>query len=100
MKKFLLGCCAALLATASAAQPGYSPAPENIAARQRFSDNRFGIFLHWGLYAMLGQGEWVMNNLSIDRNEYANLAPQRIREPRGRFLSVALRREAVGHGVP
>lgn len=74
MKKFLLGCCAALLASASAAQSGYIPAPENIAARQRFSDNRFGIFLHWGLYAMLGQGEWVMNNLSIDRNEYANLA--------------------------
>ena len=27
----------------------YTPAAENLKARQDFSDSRFGIFLHWGL---------------------------------------------------
>lgn len=58
MKKLLLGCCSALLVASAAAQTGYVPAPENLAARQQFADDRFGIFLHWGLYALLGQGEW------------------------------------------
>ena len=74
MKKLLLCCCAALLAASAAAQSGYVPAPENIAARRQFADARFGIFIHWGLYALLGQGEWVMTNLDIDRDEYAKLA--------------------------
>lgn len=74
MKRLLLCCCAALLALSATAQPGYVPAPENLVARQQFADSRFGIFLHWGLYALPGQGEWVMNNRSIDRDEYALLA--------------------------
>lgn len=74
MKRLLLCCCAALLALSATAQPGYVPAPENLAARQQFADSRFGIFLHWGLYALPGQGEWVMNNRSINRDEYALLA--------------------------
>lgn len=74
MKRLLLCCCAVLLALSATAQPGYVPAPENLAARQQFADSRFGIFLHWGLYALPGQGEWVMNNRSINRNEYALLA--------------------------
>ena len=75
MKKLLLGCSTALLVAVSAtAQTGYTPAPENLAARQRFADNRSGIFLHWGLYALLGQGEWVMNNQDIDFREYEKLA--------------------------
>ena len=57
MKKLLLCCCAALFAANASAQPAYEPSPENLAARQRFADGRFGIFLHWGLYALLGQGE-------------------------------------------
>ena len=50
------------------------PAPENLAARQAFADGRFGIFLHWGLYAMLGQGEWTMTNLDLNYREYEKLA--------------------------
>lgn len=82
MKRVLLGCCAALLAASTAfAQPGYRPTPENLAARQQFANSRFGIFLHWGLYALLGQGEWVMTNQNIHFREYEKLAgafdPQR-----------------------
>ena len=56
------------------AQTGYRPAPENLAARQQFADGRFGIFLHWGLYAMLGQGEWHMTNANLHYREYEKLA--------------------------
>ena len=74
MEKLLLCCCAALFAANASAQPAYEPSPENLAARQRFADGRFGIFLHWGLYALLGQGEWVMTNQDIDYREYEKLA--------------------------
>lgn len=39
-----------------------------------FHDARFGIFIHWGLYALLGRGEWVMNVEHIPNDEYARLA--------------------------
>lgn len=55
-------------------QPVYVPAPENLEARQDFSDSRFGIFLHWGLYSMFAQGEWYMQNDNIDNKEYAKAA--------------------------
>ena len=35
----------------------YVPAPENLQARKEFQDSKFGIFLHWGIYSMFGQGE-------------------------------------------
>ena len=42
--------------------------------REDFQDRKFGIFLHWGIYSMLADGEWVMHNRHIDRDEYAKLA--------------------------
>ena len=56
IRKSLLGFASLICCVSAVAQAGYRPAPENIEARARFSDNRFGIFLHWGLYAMHGQG--------------------------------------------
>lgn len=55
-------------------QTGYQPTEENLQARKEFSDNRFGIFLHWGLYSLFGQGEWYMQNAGIDCHEYAKAA--------------------------
>ena len=52
----------------------YQPSAENLEAREHFQDNKFGIFLHWGLYSMLAAGEWVMNNNNINYREYAKLA--------------------------
>ena len=52
----------------------YVPGAENLKAREEFQDNKFGIFLHWGLYSMPGQGEWYMNTGNIDRCEYEKLA--------------------------
>ena len=56
------------------AQKGYVPAPENLKARKEFQDNKFGIFLHWGLYSMRAQGEWVMTNQNLNHLEYRKLA--------------------------
>lgn len=59
---------------ALAAQPGYTPTPEIIEAREQFRDKGFGIFIHWGIYSMLGSGEWVLNDPDIYHNEYSKLA--------------------------
>ena len=35
---------------------------------------RFGMFIHWGLYSLIGRHEWVMENEGIPVSEYAPLA--------------------------
>lgn len=52
----------------------YVPTSENLQARKDFQDNKFGVFLHWGIYSMAAQGEWYMNNRNLHRDEYAKLA--------------------------
>lgn len=52
----------------------YTPSSENITARQEFQDNKFGIFLHWGIYSMTAQGEWYMQNRNIHWQEYEKMA--------------------------
>jgi alpha-L-fucosidase len=47
---------------------------ERVAAREWFRDARFGMFVHWGVYSQLGQGEWVMENRSIPVDTYEWLA--------------------------
>ncbi|HEY3398439.1 MAG TPA: alpha-L-fucosidase [Armatimonadota bacterium] len=37
---------------------------------------RLGMFVHWGLYSLLGRGEWVMNRERIPIPEYEKLADQ------------------------
>ncbi|HEX2099026.1 MAG TPA: alpha-L-fucosidase, partial [Candidatus Synoicihabitans sp.] len=54
----------------------YEPAPENLAAREWFQDAKFGLFIHWGVYSVRGEGEWVMNEKKIPIAEYEQLAPQ------------------------
>ncbi|HJQ54410.1 MAG TPA: alpha-L-fucosidase, partial [Gemmatimonadaceae bacterium] len=48
--------------------------PERAAARAWFQDAKFGMFIHWGVYSLLGQGEWVMQNKSIPVEKYEWLA--------------------------
>ena len=61
----------ALLAVPSIeAQEGYTPAAGNVAARAWFQEARFGLFIHWGVYAVAGDGEWVMHNKRITVAEY------------------------------
>lgn len=39
-----------------------------------WQEARFGMFIHWGLYAQLGRHEWVMNRERIPVEEYEKLA--------------------------
>ena len=49
----------------------YVPTAENVAARKAFAERRFGIFIHWGLYALFGQGEWYLRDGKLVPEEYA-----------------------------
>lgn len=40
----------------------YKPEQWNIEARRKFAEQRFGIFIHWGLYSNYAQGEWYLQN--------------------------------------
>lgn len=66
---FLIACC-----IGSKAQTVYTPAPENLHNRQEFARDRFGIFLHWGIYSLFAQGEWYLQNGPLCREEYAKAA--------------------------
>jgi alpha-L-fucosidase len=41
-----------------------------------FPAAKYGLFLHWGLYSLLGRGEWVRNRERIPDEEYRSLAEQ------------------------
>lgn len=51
----------------------YQPTAQNLVARNKFQDNRFGMFVHWGVSSMLGAGEWIMQNRNIKVKDYAIL---------------------------
>lgn len=48
----------------------YAPSPANLASREWFQDAKFGMFIHWGVYSVLGSGEWVMNDRKIRASDY------------------------------
>ncbi|MFG0250044.1 MAG: alpha-L-fucosidase [Phycisphaeraceae bacterium JB051] len=43
---------------------------------QWFAKARYGLFMHWGLYSVLGRGEWVFNRERWEMADYAKLADQ------------------------
>jgi alpha-L-fucosidase len=53
--------------------PGLNLPPEKM---QWWQDAKFGMFIHWGLYAIPGSGEWTMFNKKMSPEEYAKLADQ------------------------
>jgi alpha-L-fucosidase len=55
------------------AQWKYQPTPENLKNREWFQNAKFGLFIHWGVYSVLGDGEWVMNNKQIPIKAYEKL---------------------------
>ncbi len=52
----------------------YTPTEGNLEARKAFQDMKFGMFIHWGIYSILGDGEWVMLNQRIPYDKYSRLA--------------------------
>jgi alpha-L-fucosidase len=51
----------------------YQPTPENLQARREFQDMKFGMFIHWGVYSVLGDGEWVFHERHLKVDEYNRL---------------------------
>lgn len=72
----LLLFCVGVLTGPSGAEDTYQPSPANLEARRWFQDAKFGLFVHWGVYSVLGDGEWVMNNKKIPIAEYEKLPAQ------------------------
>jgi len=66
-------CVTLAVGSAGAAQEKYNAAAENLKARAWFQDARFGMFIHWGVYSVLGDGEWVMETRPISGADYAKL---------------------------
>ncbi|MDW8344717.1 MAG: alpha-L-fucosidase [Verrucomicrobiae bacterium] len=57
---------------------------------------RYGLFVHYGLYSLLGRGEWVRNREQIPADDYAALAHQFTAE---RFDADAIADLAVRAGM-
>ena len=66
----LAGAAASSLALPAAP---YEPSAANLKAREWFQDAKFGLFGHWGVYSVLGKGEWVMNNDKMTASDYQTL---------------------------
>jgi alpha-L-fucosidase len=66
----LAGAAASSLALPAAP---YQPSASNLKAREWFQDAKFGLFVHWGVYSVLGKGEWVMNNDKMTAADYQTL---------------------------
>jgi alpha-L-fucosidase len=79
----LLGAGAAASASDLSITPALAASPTNTAdeadrARRMkwWHEAKFGMFIHWGLYSVLGRHEWVMEMEGIPVSEYEPLAKQ------------------------
>jgi alpha-L-fucosidase len=72
MKTRLLS-AALLVAALASAQPSQPPlAPEE---RTRwFREAKFGMFIHWGVYSLIGRHEWARHQFQIPQAEYDSYA--------------------------
>ncbi|MBO0910711.1 MAG: alpha-L-fucosidase [Acidobacteria bacterium] len=62
-----------LVAAPASAEDTYRPSEENLRARREFQDAKFGMFIHWGVYSVLGDGEWVLHNRRLKLDQYDRL---------------------------
>src|SRR5438067_10030051 len=90
MKRVLVSLmiAAALVGTGAAQAPQAPKAPDPAKEKRLewFRDVKYGMFIHWGLYAIpagewhgkrcLGLGEWLMNRCQVPLKEYEQLARQ------------------------
>ncbi len=71
--KRLLTCSALFFAPFLLFAQEYTPTATNLEARKLFQDMKFGMFIHWGVFSVPGDGEWVMNNHKITVKDYKRL---------------------------
>lgn len=73
MKRFLLVTALCGIAKLALSQNNDMPSAPIIEARRQFQDMKFGLFIHWGVFSIPGDGEWVMNNRKLRIHEYTHL---------------------------
>ena len=61
---------------------------------QWWHDARFGMFIHWGLYSVVGRHEWVMEEEAIPVAEYEQLAKRFTPKPNAARAWAKLARQA------
>ena len=74
MKKLLTLTLTLLVSASVVAQSSYTPTAENLASRKEFADSKFGIFIHWGIASVFGQGEWYLHRAQLNNQEYKKAA--------------------------
>ena len=74
MKRFFLLVALLCMTGAPLRAENYKPTPESLQSRRQFSEDRFGIFIHWGIYSTFAQGEWYLQDGPLQREEYAKAA--------------------------
>lgn len=80
MKRITVLILACVIVFSAYAQKNYVPAQENLDNREWFQEAKFGMFLHWGVYSVMGGGgdygiaEWIMNQKQIPIQAYERLA--------------------------
>ncbi len=63
----------AVFALVAAAQPSQAPLPAE-QRTQWFRDAKFGMFIHWGPYSVIGRHEWSRQRFQIPQAEYDKYA--------------------------
>ena len=71
--KIIFICLVTMITVANSHAQTYTPTASNLEARQQFQDAKFGLFIHWGVFSILGDAEWVMNNQNIKVKDYTRL---------------------------
>src|SRR5438034_269061 len=61
---------------APSTQAAAEPPAQHDARMAWWRQARFGMFIHWGIYAVPAQGEWYMTNAHVPRERYAEYARQ------------------------
>ena len=74
MNRFFLSLFIVLFVAKLSIAQTYIPSAGNIATREKFQDNKLGLFIHWGIYSVMADGEWVMFNKKIPHDNYKRLA--------------------------
>ncbi len=64
------------ISRAQAVAPRDQVPEKRAAAREAFQDDRFGLSIHWGVYSLVGKGEWVMEHDKLPIPEYDKLPPR------------------------
>lgn len=72
MKK-ILTCFFALIILASSYAQTYTPTLTTLETRSQFQDAKFGLFIHWGVFSIMADGEWVMHSKNIPVKNYKRL---------------------------